>query len=119
MTGSTDTTVRTDPAPTPRRRVSTRALVLTGILVSLVLAGIVSFYASSSPDGLESVAEKQGFATTAGQHATDGSPFAGYGVAGIENARLSGGLAGVIGVLVVAAVAFLLFRLLARRKSQD
>ena len=57
-----DATQRTDEAtPTRGRRVSTRALVLGGILVSLVLAGIVSFYASASPDGLESVAEKNGF----------------------------------------------------------
>ena len=107
------------PTETPRRRVSTRALVLGGILVSLVLAGIVSFYASASPDGLESVARKHGFAGAASQHHTDGSPFAGYGVAGVTDSRLSGGLAGVVGVVVVALLAFLLFRLLARHRDRD
>ncbi len=36
-----------------------------GIVVSLFIAGFVSFYASSSPDGLEKVAEDQGFIETA------------------------------------------------------
>ncbi|MBD3784286.1 MAG: PDGLE domain-containing protein, partial [Micrococcales bacterium] len=34
-------------------RVSTRRLVVVGLAVCLVIAGVVSFYASSHPDGLE------------------------------------------------------------------
>ena len=35
--------------------------LLAGLLASLLLAGVASFYASSSPDGLEKVAEDIGF----------------------------------------------------------
>jgi PDGLE domain len=86
------------------KRVSTRRLVAIGLFVTLVLAGVVSFYASSHPDGLNYVAAKLGFSSTAQTHRGDGSPFAGYATKGIGNARLSGGLAGVVGVLVVGAL---------------
>ena len=32
-----------------------------GVFVTLILAGVVSFYASGDPDGLEKVAEEKGF----------------------------------------------------------
>jgi hypothetical protein len=86
------------------RRPSTRALVVVGIVVSLLLAGVLSWYASSSPDGLERVAEDQGFSQTGGDHAAADSPFADYGTKGVGDERLSGGLAGVIGVAVTAVV---------------
>src|SRR4051794_29797799 len=84
-----------------------------GILVCLVLAGVVSFYASSHPDGLESVARDKGFAGSAAPHASDDSPFAGYATRGIDDARLSGGVAGIVGgalVLVLAGGLFLAVR---------
>ena len=40
-----------------KHRISTRAVVLSGVAVALLLAAVVSFYASGSPDGLERVAE--------------------------------------------------------------
>ncbi len=101
-----------------RRRVRTRTLVLLGVLLSLVLAGVVSFYASGSPDGLESVAGDQGFLGSARDSASSGSPFADYATRGVGDARLSGGLAGLVGVLVVGALAYGLFRLLARRSRR-
>lgn len=87
------------------KHLSTRALVLWGLAVSLVLAGIASYYASSRPDGLEYVAEQHGIAGQAQQHGSAASPLADYGVSGVHSARLSGGLAGVIGVLLVAGLA--------------
>lgn len=103
----------------PRHRVSTTRLVVVGLAVCAVLAGIVSFWASGHPDGLEFVAERLGFIDSAGDHASSGSPFADYGTAGIENARLSGGLAGLVGIAVVAAIAFGLMHLLRRRGPRD
>ncbi len=94
-----------------------RVLVLTGLLVSLVLAGVVSVYASGHPDGLEFVAHSLGFDTSASEHGTSGSPLADYGVRGVENSRLSGGLAGIIGVVLVGVLAFGLTYLLRRRGS--
>lgn len=87
------------------RRISTKAVVITGLLVALLLAGVVSYYASNSPDGLEHVAHQKGFATTAKPHHTDGSPLAGYSAKGVGNPRVSAGIAGVTGSLVVLVLA--------------
>jgi hypothetical protein len=84
--------------------VSRRALVLVGLLVALVLAGGVSYWASSAPDGLNKVASDQGIDKGAKDHQLDDSPLAGYETDGVGDGRLSGGLAGVVGV----AVTFLL-----------
>lgn len=92
-------------------------LLLAGLLVALVLAGVASHYASSDPDGLTKVAQEQGFATEA-ESATADSPLAGYGTSGVESERLSGGIAGVTGVLATFAVAGSLL-LVVRRGSAD
>ena len=94
-------------------------LVVTGLVVSLVLAGGVSYYASSHPDGLEKVAGDIGFLDSAKESAVEDGPLAGYGVAGVENERISGGLAGVIGVASTAAVSFGLFYALRRFKKDQ
>jgi cobalt/nickel transport protein len=92
-------------------------LVVSGLVLSLVLAGGVSYYASSQPDGLEKVAGDIGFLDSAKESAVEDGPLAGYGVAGVDNERISGGLAGVIGVASTAAVSFGLFYALRRFKS--
>lgn len=97
-----------------KQRISTRAVVLAGVTIALLLAAVVSYYASGSPDGLERVAENLGFAGTADEHAAGNSPLADYGVSGIGDARLSGGLAGIIGISVVGIVMYGLTRLLRR-----
>ncbi|MGB8019877.1 MAG: PDGLE domain-containing protein [Candidatus Nanopelagicales bacterium] len=91
------------------------AFIGIGMAVSLLLAGVVSHYASRSPDGLEKVAADVGFLVSAQDSAAAGSPLAGYGVAGVADERISVGLAGAAGVLLTAALAFSLFMLLARR----
>ena len=83
----------------------TRTLVLAGVAVALLLAGFVSYYASSHPDGLEYVAEKTGVIDSAQDHATGDGPFADYATKGVDDARLSGGVAGVVGTLVVLVLA--------------
>jgi cobalt/nickel transport protein len=98
---------------------STRALVVTGLLLSLLLAGVASYYASSSPDGLMYVAERTGFSDTATEHAAQDSPLAGYALRGVTGTALSGGLAGVVGVLVVGALAGGLVWALRRRGHED
>lgn len=98
------------------RKISLRTILICGLALSAALAGIVSTWASSHPDGLEFVAEKLGFLDTAGPHNSDNSPLAGYAIRGMEGSA-SAGLAGVVGVLVVALLAFGLMRLLRRRPS--
>lgn len=96
---------------TPRRR-TVIVIVLAGLLASAVMAGVFAYYASPHPDGLEYVAERQGFAGAAEDSAVAGSPLADYGVTGVEDERLSVGLAGLLGIAVTAAVGFGLFLLL-------
>lgn len=83
----------------------TRTLVIVGLLVALLLAGVVSYYASDGPDGLNRVAQDHGFASARKRHAADDSPLAGYRAKGVDDGRLSGGLAGVVGSVVVLALA--------------
>lgn len=98
-------------------------------VVTLLIAGVVSYFASSSPDGLDSatlqgceVVETADGETLTGsciaQHAQDHSmsesPLADYSIAGGEN---TGGLAGVIGVIVTLAVAGGAFWLIARSRK--
>lgn len=100
------------------RRIPTRALAAGIVVVALVLAGVVSHYASSSPDGLTKVAQDQGFADTEEEHAAGDGPFAGYGTSFIGNDRLGGAVAGVVGVLVVLGLGMGM-TMLVRRRSPD
>jgi cobalt/nickel transport protein len=98
---------------TPKPRTG-RWFFVAFLAAALLIAGVVSFYASGHPDGLEYVAKTTGFVDSAGNSAA-GSPLADYGVAGVKNARLSVGLAGIIGVLVTLLLAGSLAWLLRRR----
>ncbi|MFD5633458.1 energy-coupling factor ABC transporter permease [Streptomyces sp. NPDC127077] len=98
---------------------SHRKVWITGLVTSLVLAGFVSFYASASPDGLEKVAKDKGIDAKAKAHASDDSPLAGYGVKDVSDARLSGGLAGVIGVGVTVVAGSGVFWAVRRRRTAD
>lgn len=94
-------------------------LVLTGMLLSIVLAAVVSFYASSAPDGLERVAQDTGFDHTAQDSATADSPLADYELSGAGDERFSVAAAGVLGVAITAAAAFGLFALLKPRSPSS
>ncbi len=109
------------PAPTApvAARTSRRTLWITGLVTSLVLAGFVSFYASADPDGLEKVAHDKGIDKKAEKHASADSPLADYGVKDVSDARLSGGLAGVIGVGVTAVAGSAVFWAVRRRRTAD
>lgn len=93
--------------------------LMAGFVVSLLLAGGVSLSANSSPDGLEYVASRTGFADTARDSATARGPLAGYETTGVDDQRVSRSLAGVAGTLTVALIAGALFWGLRRRASAD
>jgi hypothetical protein len=97
-------------------KISNRKFFASALLASAIIAGGASFYASSSPDGLEKVAEDVGFIGTAKDHTFGDFTLADYGIAGFENARLSVGLAGLIGVGATALMATGMFMLI-RKKS--
>jgi cobalt/nickel transport protein len=99
-------------------------------LVALVFAGVLSYFADSDPDGLDSATlegcevvetgageELTGdcIARNAEDHHLADSPLADYAVGGDD--RLTG-VAGVLGVLATAVVAGGLFWLLRRRGAR-
>jgi cobalt/nickel transport protein len=102
-----------------RPGVSRKSFLIGFLVVALLIAGVGSFYASSKPDGLEFVAEKTGFLDSARDSPVAESPFADYSIKGIDDVRLGGGIAGVVGSLIVLALAGGLFWAVRRRGSQD
>jgi cobalt/nickel transport system permease protein len=99
----------------PRRApVGTRGLLVGGGVVALLLAGVVSFFVSEHPDGLEHVAETTGFADAERDHAFGGLPLAEYGEVG----GVPVGLAGLLGVIVTIVIGVAVFRLVGRRRRQ-
>ncbi|MEF9904437.1 energy-coupling factor ABC transporter permease [Streptomyces sp. P9-A2] len=108
-----------EPSSVPVTARSPRRVWITGLVASLVLAGGVSFYASGYPDGLEKVATDHGIDEKAEEHDAADSPLADYGVKNVEDARLSGGLAGVIGVGVTVVAGTGVFRVVRRRRSGE
>jgi cobalt/nickel transport protein len=96
-----------------------KKFLITGFALTIFLAGFVSFYASSHPDGLEKVAKDIGFLETAKDHSNAKGALADYSVKGVDNARLSTGAAGIIGVLATAGVSTGLFLVLRRRSGAE
>lgn len=96
-------------------RTSPRAFFAAFLLVSLVVAGVVSFYASANPDGLEYVAEETGFIDAAEDSPMTASPLNDYSTSGIDDPRVSSGVAGVLGVGITLAAGSALFWGLRRR----
>jgi len=69
------------------------------LIFSIFIAAGLSFFASKFPDGLDSVAEKFGFADRAISIFSGLMPD--YAMPGIKNVVLANGLAGLIGTLTV------------------
>jgi len=85
-------------------------------LVSLVLAGAVSYLANSNPDGLDYVTEQHGIAEHAKDNPFAGGPLADYAVGGDDRFT---GVAGILGVLATILVAGGLFWVLRKRSPQS
>ena len=96
-------------------RAGSRRFLAAFLLVSLLVAGVASYYASSHPDGLEYVADKVGFIDRAVDSPAAKSPLADYSTKGVDNDRISGGIAGVAGSALVLVLAGGLFWVLRRR----
>ncbi len=97
-------------------------------VVTLLIAGVVSYFASSHPDGLDSATlrgcevvetadgeELRGdcIAQHAEEHSLAASPLADYAIGGRDG---TGGLAGIVGVLATVAVAGTAFWLISRTR---
>ncbi|MBK1788409.1 PDGLE domain-containing protein [Prauserella cavernicola] len=108
-------------------RVSRRGLLFAAVAVAvaLLLAGVVSYFASGNPDGLDHVTAR-GCTEVGGalhgscpaqharEHALAGSPLADYAVDGDDGFL---GVAGILGVLATLLIAGGLFWLLRARSG--
>lgn len=107
--------------------VPTRTFVLAGLAVAAVLAGGVSYLASSHPDGLDATTLEgctlneadeiiggSCIAQRAQDHELGGSFLADYGIKGVDNAT---GLAGLIGVALTFAIGLAIFWSIRRRRA--
>jgi cobalt/nickel transport protein len=114
---------------TPTTSRSLTAFFVGFLVVALLIAGGLSYFASPDPDGLDTVTLQgcESVETAAGEelkgqciaqyatdHATAGSPLADYSLFGGDGTV---GPAGIIGVLVTLVVAGGLFWLLRRRRT--
>ncbi|MDZ7675606.1 MAG: PDGLE domain-containing protein [Acidimicrobiales bacterium] len=90
-------------------KTNTKIFLGAGLLIGIALAVFVSPLASGSPDGLEKVAEEEGFADTATDHRLADSPLADYGIEGVDDENLSTGASGLIGVLLTLGVGLAIF----------
>jgi len=107
-----------------------KTVIVVFSVAALAIAAVVSFWASSHPDGLEWAIEKHQVgptghdeaqetaeSATAEEDAGEGlpSPLADYGVAGVSNEFASNALAGIIGSCLVLGVMLLVGYAVARR----
>jgi len=91
-----------------------KTVILGGLLLALGLALFLSPFASKAPDGLERVAEDQGFLARA--EGSFPSPIPDYEIPGVKSEALATALAGLAGTLVTFGLALLVgYGLIIRR----
>lgn len=104
--------VATETTALERTSVKKTAWVLGGLAVA---AALLSFIASSHPDGLEFAYERLGAALD--EVSLLGSPMPDYVLPGLANETLAGIIAGVIGVIVTGALLYALLSTMRRPRS--
>lgn len=95
---------------------------IVGILIIFIIAMALSLAASSSPDGLEKVAENHGFIDRATTVLSEGFfLIPDYAFRGVENEYGQTSLAGFFGVLIIFAlfaVVYLIYRMATTGKTR-
>ncbi|MEM8904216.1 MAG: energy-coupling factor ABC transporter permease [Actinomycetota bacterium] len=102
-----------------RQPLAARTFVIGGVLAALLFAVVVSQFAVDDPDGLEKVAEDEGFIDSAEDHSFADSLFSDYATDGIDNETLSLAVAGTTGVVITLAVGFGIFAAVRQRPEPD
>jgi hypothetical protein len=93
-----------------------KLFTILALALAVGLATAASPYASSSPDGLERVAEDKAFLEQGRLHAVqEESPVPDYAFPGVEDARVATGLAGFAGTLLVFGAGYGIAALARRR----
>ncbi|MFC4776955.1 PDGLE domain-containing protein [Paenibacillus sp. GCM10023252] len=86
------------------------------LAAALLIAGVLSLYASSHPDGYEKAGEEVGYIESAAAYLH--SPLPDYTIPGLSSA-LSGSLAGILGVLATFLLFLGLGKWMARRNKKE
>jgi hypothetical protein len=102
------------PAPSSGRSPGRRWWVV-GLAIAALVVVILAPLASSDPDGLERIAEDQGFLDRA-QNVVGGL-FSDYAIPGIDDPAVSTIVSGLVGLAIVVVAIVVLGRLLARRRA--
>ncbi len=89
--------------------------VLVMLIVSFAVAGLLSPFASPSPDGLERVAEDKGFLERG--IALIASPFADYTFPGLAEHPVGTAAAGIIGTVLTFLAGYAVFRVQRKRSN--
>lgn len=92
-------------------------VVLAILVISFLLALILSPFASPWPDGLEKVAKKLGFEKQMEEKPLINSPFPDYSFPGLKNEKLSTALAGFLGTLITFALVLVIGKILKAGKK--
>lgn len=87
------------------------------LLLALIVAAFLSPFASSSPDGLERVAEDLGFLDKGEGDPVIKSPIPDYVFPGIENEAVATAAAGVAGTLATFAVMYGLAKSIGKKSA--
>lgn len=95
-----------------------KKFILAALIVSFALAIFLSPFASSSPDGLEKVAEDKGFLSSAeGAEVWESSPIPDYAMPGLGEGVIATGAAGLAGVAITFAFGYGLAKLLEKKRT--
>ncbi len=105
---------KAEPELTTSRRTGGRWWI-GGLAAAALVVVVLAPLASSDPDGLERVAEDQGFIGLATNFIS--GLLGDYSIPGVDNQALSTVLAGLLGVAIVVVLAVAAGRLLARRSA--
>ncbi|MCL1597769.1 MAG: PDGLE domain-containing protein [Actinomycetia bacterium] len=92
-------------------------LLILAIVIILAVGVGLSQIASTQPDGLEHVAQDQGFADAANEHVLQDAPLAGYGENLDGSSRTATAVSALIGIIATAGLGFVVLRI--ARKSPD
>ena len=88
---------------------------MAGVAIAALVVIVLAPLASPDPDGLERVAEDQGFIDRAENFVS--GLLGDYAIPGIDDPAVSTILSGLIGVAIVVVIMFALGRVLARRRA--
>jgi len=93
--------------------------VLIGLGITLLLVLILSPFSSTSPDGLEKVAETKRFTEQGGSSKFwKYAPLTDYAIPGIKNKKVSTALSGLTGTLAIFLIALGVGKLIKRNPTK-